>query len=501
MVESLPFKIPVPAWAWTSRFTAGFIHRFPLTNRAQFKLMIKFGTSGWRAIIADEFTFDAVRRVTQAIANWITHRAPGSQVIVGYDTRFMAETFAEESARLISANGLRPLLTDRATPTPAIAFGIRARTASGGINFTASHNPPTYCGMKFSASDGAPALPEVTVELEREIAKLEGQTIPAPAKNQNVESLALVGDYLNDLAKKIDLNAIAKAGLRVAYDPLWGTGRGYLDKALADAGCDVRVIHDYRDVYFGGHSPTPEADYLHELRDTVLRDGCHLGLSTDGDADRFGIIDRDGSFVAPNQIIALLVDYLAESRGWTDAVARSVATTHLVDRVAERRGIKVIETPVGFKYIGKLIDEDAISIGGEESAGLSIRGHLPEKDGILACLLVAEMVAKRGASLSDMLAQTYSEVGKLVNGRIGVELTPELQTGLAKKLSTGASEFAGHRVTSVNRIDGAKFILEDGSWILMRPSGTEPLVRVYAEASNEQELEVLLESGRKYILG
>jgi alpha-D-glucose phosphate-specific phosphoglucomutase len=463
--------------------------------------MIKFGTSGWRAIIADEFTFDAVRQVTQAITSWIVQRTPGSEVIVGYDTRFMAETFAEESARLIAVSGLRPLLTDRATPTPAIAFAIRARTASGGINFTASHNPPTYCGMKFSTSDGAPALPEVTEEIEREIAKLEGRAIPVPPKDQPVESLALVGDYLNDLAKKIDLSAIAKAGLRVAYDPLWGTGRGYLDKALGDAGCEVTMIHDYRDVYFGGHSPSPEAENLHELRDTVLRDGCHLGLSTDGDSDRFGIIDRDGSFVGPNQVIALLVDYLAESRGWTDAVARSVATTHLVDRVAARRGIKVIETPVGFKYIGKLIDDDAISIGGEESAGLSIRGHLPEKDGILACLLVAEMVAKRGASLSEMLAQTYSEVGTLVSGRIGVELTPELQTKLPSKLSEGASEFAGRRVSSVNRIDGAKFILEDGSWILMRPSGTEPLVRVYAEASNEQELEVLLESGRKYILG
>lgn len=463
--------------------------------------MIKFGTSGWRAIIADEFTFDAVRQVTQAISNWIIQRAPGSEVIVGYDTRFMAEIFAEESARLISVNGLHPLLTDRATPTPAIAFAIREKTTSGGINFTASHNPPTYCGMKFSSSDGAPALPEVTEEIENEIAKLDGKKTASPPTGQPVQSLTLVADYLNDLGKKIDLTAIAKAGLRVAYDPLWGTGRGYLDKALTGADCDVRMIHDFRDVYFGGHSPSPEAEYLHELRDVVLRDGCHLGLSTDGDADRFGIIDRDGSFVEPNQIIALLVDYLAESRGWTDAVARSVATTHLVDRVAARRGIKVIETPVGFKYIGKLIDEDAIAIGGEESAGLSIRGHYPEKDGILACLLVAEMVATRGTSLREMLESTYAKVGKVVTGRRGVELTPELQTELAARLSEDASEFAGRRVTSVNRIDGAKFILEDGSWILMRPSGTEPLVRVYAEASNEQELEVLLESGHKYILG
>lgn len=463
--------------------------------------MIKFGTSGWRAIIADEFTFDAVRRVAQAISDWITKRAPGSEVIVGYDTRFMAEVFASEGAAIIAANGLRPLLCDRATPTPAIAFAVRSRRASGAINFTASHNPPEYCGIKFSASDGAPALPEVTNEIELNISSLAGKHVSKPAQGQQVESLSVVNDYLNDVATKIDLRAIASAGLRIAYDPLWGTGRGYLDKALGDAGSDVLMLHDHRDVYFGGHSPTPEAEYLDELRHAVTGGGYDLGVSTDGDADRFGILDRDGTFVTPNQIIALLVDYLAESRGWTDAVARSVATTHLVDRVAARRGIEVIETPVGFKYIGQLIDEDKISIGGEESAGLSIRGHFPEKDGILACLLVAEMVAARRASLGEMLAAVYSEVGNVTSGRIGVALTHELQQALPSKLSAGANEFAGHRVVSVNRVDGAKFILDDGSWILMRPSGTETLVRIYAEASNEQELEVLLESGHKYILG
>jgi phosphoglucomutase len=463
--------------------------------------MIKFGTSGWRAIIADEFTYGAVRRVTQAISIWISERAAGSEVIVGYDTRFMAEDFAAQGARIIAANGLRPLLCDRATPTPAIAFAVRSRKASGAINFTASHNPPVYCGIKFSTSDGAPALPEVTTAIENNIKNLEGQEISIPEQHPPIESLSLVNDYLSDLATKIDLGVISDAGLRLAYDPLWGTGRGYLDKILADAGCDVLMLHDYRDVYFGGHSPEPDAEYLHELRDRVRDGGYQLGISTDGDSDRFGIMDRDGSFVTPNQTIALLVDYLAESRGWSDAVARSVATTHLIDRLAARRGIAVIETPVGFKYIGQLIDEDKIFIGGEESAGLSIRGHFPEKDGILACLLVAEMVARRNASLGEMFEQVYSKVGRLVTGRIGVKLTPELHQGLAGKLSADAEKFSGRRVASINRIDGAKLILEDGSWILMRPSGTEPLVRIYAEASDERELEVLLESGRKYILG
>jgi alpha-D-glucose phosphate-specific phosphoglucomutase len=464
--------------------------------------MIKFGTSGWRAIIADEFTFVAVRRVTQAIANYLKASAENSQVIVGYDTRFMAETFAAESARILAANGFDPLLCDRATPTPAISCAIRSKGASGGINFTASHNPPEYCGMKFSTSDGAPALPEATSAIEREIMKLEdGSMSDLPAQMAKVNSISVAGDYLSDLAAKIDFKAIANAGLRVVYDPLWGTGRGYLNKALEDAGCEVFMLHDWRDVYFGGHSPEPDEEYLHEMRDKVREGNYHLGLSTDGDADRFGVLDADGSFIAPNLIISLLVDYLAESRGWSDRVARSVATTHLVDRVAARRGIEVIETPVGFKYIGQLINEDRIAIGGEESAGLSIRGHYPEKDGILACLLVAEMAAKRKTTLGDMLDQVYSEIGKIVSGRIGVRLTPELQQGLSSKLSTGPDSFAGRRVTSVSRIDGAKFILEDGSWLLMRPSGTEPLVRIYGESSNEQDLEVLLESGSKYILG
>ncbi len=465
--------------------------------------MIKFGTSGWRAIIADEFTFVAVRRVSHAIANWIKRNSSDLRIVVGYDTRFMAEAFAAESARLLAASGLEPLLCDRPTPTPAISFAVREMGASGAINFTASHNPPEYCGMKFSSADGAPALPEITREIEQEIMRIESasQAGSESIPGASVTSLSILNDYITDISSKIDLSAIAGAGLKIAYDPLWGTGRGYLNKALADAGCDVLMLHDWRDVYFGGRSPEPDVEQLEEMRERMTEGGYHLGLSTDGDGDRFGVLDQDGSFVSANQVLTLLVDYLAESRGWTDAVARSISTTHMIDRVAKRRGIEVIETPVGFKYIGQLINEDKIGIGGEESAGLSIRGHIPEKDGILACLLVAEMVAKRGVTLREMLDQVYSEVGMLVSGRIGVRLTPELQERLPAKLSEAPAEFAGRRVEAVNNVDGSKFTLEDGSWLLMRPSGTEPLVRVYAEASSEQDLEVLLESGRKYILG
>ncbi|HYP25336.1 MAG TPA: phosphoglucomutase/phosphomannomutase family protein [Blastocatellia bacterium] len=463
--------------------------------------MIKFGTSGWRAVIADEFTFAAVRKVTQAISNWLGQNESGSQVVIGHDTRFMAETFATECARIIAANGFEPLLCEGPAPTPALSHAVRSRGAAGAINFTASHNPPEYSGMKFSTSDGAPALPEVTIAIEEEIRKIEGADFSTAASSGGITPLSPAGDYLKDLASKIDLKAIANSGVRVVYDPLWGTGMGYLDQALREAGCEVVMIHDWRDVYFGGHSPEPDEEYLEELKHEVTNRGYELGLSTDGDADRFGILDRDGSFISPNLVITLLVEYLAESRGWTDAVARTVPTTSLIDRVAGKHGIKVYEVPVGFKFIGQLINEDKISIGGEESAGLSIRGHFPEKDGILACLLVAEMVANRKVSLREMLEDVYRKVGKLVSGRIGVRLTPDLQRGLASKIAGDPANFAGRRVTSVSRVDGAKFVLEDGSWLLMRPSGTEPLVRIYAEASNEQDLEVLLESGRKYILG
>jgi phosphoglucomutase len=462
--------------------------------------MIKFGTSGWRAIIADEFTFVAVRRVTQAIADWLKVHGKSQKIIVGCDTRFMAEVFAEECANQLAANGFQALLCDRPTPTPAISYAIRALGADGAINFTASHNPPQYCGMKFSTADGAPALPEVTKEIEQGILQLEGSDISATQAKEGVQNLSPLADYLKDLAAKIDLQAIANAGLRIAYDPLWGTGRGYLNKALLDVGCEVKMLHDWRDVYFGGRSPEPDNENIEELQHEVKSGGYHLGLSTDGDADRFGILDSDGSFISPNAVITLLVDYLAESRGWTDAVARTVSTTRMVDRVAARRGIKVIETPVGFKFIGQLINEDKISIGGEESAGLSIRGHFPEKDGILACLLVAEMVAKRGVPIREMLEQIYADVGKLESGRIGVRLTAELQQALSSKLSNTPEVLDGRRVVNVNRTDGVKLVFEDGSWILMRPSGTEPLVRIYAEATNVQDLEVLLGTGRKYIL-
>lgn len=460
-------------------------------------MTIRFGTSGWRAIIADEFTFDKVRIVTESICSYLKTRDEARTLIVGHDSRFMGEKFAMIAAEIAAKKGFRVLLCSGPTPTPTISYAIRSQRAAGGINFTASHNPPEYQGIKFSTYDGAPALPEVTARIEHGIVR--GISTSDVSGGEIVEFDACPA-YLNDLKTKIRFDVIAAAKGRYAYDPLWGTGRGYLDKFLIGHGLEVDTLHDWRDVTFGGRSPEPGEDHLEELKAAVTEKHLTLGLATDGDGDRFGVVDADGTFIEPNQLIALLTDYLAESRGWTQGVARSVATSHLVDRVASDRGLRLYETPVGFKYIGELINEDEIILGGEESAGLSIRGHYPEKDGILACLLAAEAVAARGVGLVKQLDELYARVGRLEAGRIGVKLTSEVAGKLAERLAEEPPSIAGRKIESINRMDGVKFMFADRSWMLLRPSGTEPMVRIYAESESSADLAWLLEKGREYLM-
>lgn len=462
-------------------------------------MSIRFGTSGWRAIIADDFTFENVRTVTEAICSYLNQNEAisGRTLIIGHDSRFMGEKFSSIATEIAAAKGFRVMLCTGPTPTPTISHAIRDQRAAGGMNFTASHNPPEYQGIKFSTADGAPALPEVTKQIEERIAA------EVRAQDRDGGSIELFDPrdaYLEDLGTKIRFDTIAKAGGRYAYDALWGTGRGYLNKALTDRGLEVETIHDWRDVTFGGRSPEPGKDHLVELTEAVTSKGLTLGLATDGDGDRFGVVDADGTFIEPNQLVALLADYLAESRGWTLGVARSVATSHLVDRVANIRGLKIYETPVGFKFIGELINKDEIILGGEESAGLSIRGHYPEKDGILACLLAAEAVAARGVSLVEQLNELYSRVGRLESGKIGVKLTPEVSAKLKEKLAREPTEIAGRKIESINRMDGVKFLFGNDAWMLMRPSGTEPMIRIYAESESSDDVESLLQTGRAYLM-
>jgi phosphoglucomutase len=465
---------------------------------------IKFGTSGWRAVMAEEFTFATVRRAVGGIARYVAGQKPqGARVIVGRDPRFLGETFCAMAEEILAAHGITPMVVANAAPTPAFAYAVAQTKADGVINFTASHNPPEYNGIKFSTPDGCPALPEVTKKIESEIQAGDKEE-SAGTKNTGSgqitkQSLDVKLGYMKRLGEIVDLEVIRKAKLQVCFDPMWGAARGYSDALLRDAGVKVATVHDYRDVLFGGHAPEPDDHLLNDLREKMRATGAHIGIATDGDADRFGIVDADGTFLQPNYVIALLFDYLVESRGWKNGVAKSVATTNLINAIAKARGVELYETPVGFKYIGELIMQDKIVIGGEESAGLSIRHHVPEKDGLLAGLLCCEMVARRGKSLGEQLKALRNQVGSYYPLRENFRLTPEVKDKFTEKLRSDPREFSGRKVSEAVRTDGLKLIFEDGSWVCYRLSGTEPVVRVYSEARSESDLEKLSAAAKQWI--
>ena len=465
---------------------------------------IKFGTSGWRDIIADGFTVANVRICTQAIADHLIAANQQGGIIIGSDTRFLSPMFMATAAEVLAANGIKTFLCVRDTPTPVISFEILRRKAAGGINFTASHNPPEYSGLKFSPAWGGPALPETTKDIETRANALlkEGKTVSymplADAESKGlVERIDPMPIYLDDLKAKIQFESIRKANLKILVNPLYGTSRGYLDKVLIEAGCNVTVMNDHLDPYFGNQPPEPSEDHIPDMMEAMRTGDYDLGLATDGDADRFGIIGRGGHFFQPNQILGMLLDHLVTHRNWKGGAARSVATTHLIDAVAKHHNIEVFETPVGFKYIGDLISKDKIIMGGEESAGLSTKGHVPEKDGILACLLVAEMVAMNGKSLDQILAELYEKVGTYLTCRLNFRLTPEQKARAEENLKEDPAQVAGFKIEKAVRIDGTKFLLENDAWVLLRFSGTEPVVRYYAEAKDEKTLAKLVNHGEK----
>lgn len=470
---------------------------------------IKFGTSGWRGIFCEDFTLDNVRVVTQAIADHLHAEGLADQgLVVGYDARFMGADFARETARVLAGSRIPAYFCLRDTPTPVISHELLLRKAAGAINFTASHNPYNYNGIKFSPAWGGPALPETTGDIEKRANAMLGEIV---YKDLSLDQAAREGLFLEidpreayfaTLRKLIDFPAIAASGMTVAVNPLFGSGRGYLERILEEAGVRVVTINAHLDPYFGGEPPEPAEAHIGDFIKLIEEDAdIVLGLATDGDADRFGIVDRDGTYIEPNYILALLFDYMIRSRGQRGAAARSVATSHLLDAVAEHHGVEVLETPVGFKYIGDYISNDRILIGGEESAGLSIQGHVPEKDGILACLLVAEMVAVEGKTLGELLADLYARVGEIHTRRINIALSPELEEGLPDKLANPPERIGERRISQVVRIDGSKFLFADGSWMLFRKSGTEPVVRLYGEAATAADLADLLEAGRRFVLG
>jgi phosphoglucomutase len=462
-------------------------------------MMIRFGTSGWRGVMGEDFTFHNVRVVVQAAANYLRARLADAPVtvVVGYDTRFLSDRYALEATKLLARNGIRVLLSDRDAPSQALACQIIKRKCQGGINFTASFNPPRYNGLKFNTATGAPALPVVTDAIEEEVRRLMPAftALPAPGPDEYVSRIDLQADYLADLQGKIDFGIMRAAGLKVVADPLYGTSREYLDEILEENGVEVESLHGYVDPYFGGVSPSCTEENLAELKARVVETKSHVGLATDADGDRFGIVDEKGAFVHPNIILALLLDYLVRIKGRRGGVARSITTTHLLDRIARRYDLPLTKTKVGFKYMAELFLQGQILFGGEESACIAVKDHLPEKDGIFAGLLVAEMIAASGRSLGALRVDLFREYGEMTSGQRTLPLTPERAKKLKSLVQDPPAKLGRRKVVSFETLDGLKLDFEGDRWLVLRLSGTEPLIRCYAEAETCDEVEALLKKG------
>ena len=460
--------------------------------------MISFGTSGWRAVMGEEFTFQNVRLVVQALANLLRAKYAGADVsvLVNYDTRFLSERFAVEAARILSHNKIQVFLSERDAPSQAQAYQIIKRRAQGGINFTASFNPPEYNGLKYNVETGAPAMPAETEALEKEIRRLQGDysVFPGYPRTEYIERIDLRSDYLAFIQDKIDFEIIRKAGIKVAVDSLYGTSREYLDETLSENGVPVEEIHGYIDPYFGGIAPSCTEENLTELRRLVRDKKCDLGIATDADGDRFGIVDHRGHYILPNLVLAVLLEYLVAVKGWRGGIARSVATTHLIDRIARAYDLPVYRTKVGFKFLADLWLQNKIVFGGEETASLAVARHLPEKDGIMAGLLTAEMVAASGRRLSDLIVGLFRKYGERIGLQKNIPSNPERTRNLRRLIKVPPSRLAGRPVENIETIEGIKFDFKGDDWVLLRTSGTEPLIRCYAEAGTKRDLRALVKA-------
>ncbi len=454
--------------------------------------------------MGEEFTFQNVRIVVQAVANHLKKKFPNIKisVVVNYDTRFLSERFAFEAAKVLSNNKIHVFLADRDSPSQAQANQIIKRRAQGGINFTASFNPPEYNGLKYNTENGAPALPEETDMIEDEIKLLnkESLIIPYYPRTEFVEKIDFQTDYLSLLQERIDFDLIRKSKIRVAADSLYGTSREYLDGILEENHVPVEEIHGYIDPYFGGIAPSSTEENLTELKDLVRKKKCHIGIATDCDGDRFGVVDERGRFVDPNLVLSLILDYLVTQKKWRGGVARSVATTHLIDQIARRFELPVYKTPVGFKFIAELFLEDKIIFGGEESACFALKDHLPEKDGIIAGLLLVEILAAMGKTISELIDDLFKKYGRKVGRQVSINLTSENERRLKNLINNPIKQLGDRKIINIETIDGIKLDFSDDDWILFRLSGTEPLIRFYVEAGNKKELDKLMKLGIERIV-
>jgi phosphoglucomutase len=461
--------------------------------------MVQFGTSGWRGIIGRELTFRSVRIVAQAIVDVLREdKTPLDLIVIGYDTRMLSEKFARAAAELIASNGVRVELAERDIPSPVLACAVIDRQAAAGLIFTGSHNPPEYNGLKVYTREGILAPSEFTDRIEDRCRQLADDWDDTFLPNSE-----LIGfhnpkaAYLERLQGLIDWDAIRGSGIEIVVDPLFGTTREYLDHILLENEVPITVIHNTRDPYFGGYAPDCTSENLSRLRDTMRRSGAQLGLATDGDGDRFGILDQGARMLDSCQALALVLDYLARRRGLSGAVGRTLATSNLIDAVAAEHGLEVIETTVGFKNFGPLLLDGTLEYASEESAGLAWVEHLPERDGLLACLLVAEILAVEGKSLVDLIAELTARVGTFAFRRTQIPLSDRSRQILERRIKRDWKRLNGRKVVDIDRRDGLKLIFEGGSWILIRVSGTEPKIRLYAEGRSSEEQRHLMHAVRQ----
>lgn len=462
---------------------------------------VHFGVPKWHGIIGEDFTFAGVRLAAASMARLARKRGKSPAIFIASDTRFFAEDFARVAASVIAAEGVRAILADRPTPAGAVSFEIRRRKLSGGIYIADGSRPAEYTSLKFYGPDGVTA----GAEGEREIGRVaevlrEVNAEPSLAENPRVSTVDPSPSYLSRLADLVRLDVLLRARLRLCWDAMHGSAAGWLDRLLAASGVSVEVLHAHRDTLFEGRDTDVSPSHLGALAHTVRQSGAALGFATDVDAGRFALLDGQGRYVSPNHFLGLLYDYLMETRGWRLGVARTVATSRLVDAVARRHGQPVHETPVGFRHLARFVLDADVAVAGDESAGLTIRGHVPQRDGILACLLAAEMVAERGP-LEGQLARLFASVGaEFWPVRRDVALDEARRVRLAAWLETDPEKFLGRRVVRTGHIDGLKLGFEGGSWLLVRPSGTEPLSRIYAEAGSLEEAGALAKETEEWML-
>ncbi len=470
-------------------------------------MTIRFGTDGWRAVISDTFTFANLRLVAQAIADYVLAEAEGRpEVVIGFDTRFLSDRYAAEVARVLAGNSIVAHLTRADAPTPAISYAVVHKQAAAGIMLTASHNAPRYNGVKLKADFGGAALPEQAEQVEAYLARNQDRARwpnvmdYETALDQNlIRRFDPAWAYYEHLGGLVDMDVISGSELRVVADAMYGSGRKCISDMLARTRCRVYEIRGEMNPGFGGIHPEPVAHYLSALGAAIQTHHADVGLATDGDADRLGAMDSLGEFVDPHHIFALTLQYLVEERGWSGSVVKSISTTRMVDRLAARYDLPLVETPVGFNHIADHMLNDDVLIGGEESGGLSIKGHIPEGDGILMALLLLEIMAAAEAPLHELVTELQRTVGPAHYARRDIPLrAPVAKRQMVERLTEGApASLGGETVIDVDTLDGVKYLLADDSWLLIRPSGTEPVLRVYAEGRERAMVDTLLTYGEQ----